>query len=256
MASGRGPLVLLCCAQFVDVLDVNAVLVALPSIGRDLGLRGGGLQWVVTAYVLVFASSLLVAGRLADRLGRRRVFAAGLGLFTAASLACGLAPGAEVLVAAAAAQGLGAALTAPAALAMIVDLFAEGPARRRAVATWTAVAAVGGSSGLVLGGLVAGELGWRWIFLINVPVGLGALALTPRLLRESRSAPGPRELDLAGAAAATGGLGLLVLALAQAERSGPLALGTLASLAGAAGCSGRSGRGSAPPASRSCRPRS
>ena len=129
-------LVLLCTAQFVDVLDVNAVIVALPVIGRDLGLAGGALQWVVTAYVLVFAGCLLAAGRIADALGRRRVFVVGLGLFTAASLACGLAPAAEVLVLARAVQGLGAALTLPAALAMLVDALAAGELRERAVAAW------------------------------------------------------------------------------------------------------------------------
>ena len=227
-------LVLLCTAQFVDVLDVNAVIVALPVIGRDLDLSGGALQWVVTAYVLVFAGCLLIAGRLADAFGRRRVFVAGLGLFTAASLACGLAPAAEALVAARGAQGLGAALTAPAALAMIIDAFPAGRERERGVAAWTGVAAVGGAAGLVLGGVIAGELGWRWIFLLNVPVGLAALALTPRLLDESRAEQRPSSLDLPGALAATGGLGLLVLALALAEQAGPLAPATLVALAGAA----------------------
>jgi len=226
-------LVVLCTAQFVDVLDVNAVLVALPVIGRDLGLSGGGLQWVVTAYVLVFAGFLLLAGRLADMVGRRRVFAAGLGLFTLASLACGLAPSPITLVSARAVQGLGAALTAPAALAMIVDAFPAGASRERAVAAWTAVAAVGGATGLVVGGVIAGGPGWRWIFLINVPVGLAALGLTPRLLTESRATTDrPRGLDLPGACAATGGLGLLVLALAQAQQDGPLAPITLVALAG------------------------
>ena len=201
-------LALLCTAQFVDVLDVNAAVVALPSIARDFGLGESELQWVVTAYVLVFAGCLLVSGRLADTYGRRRVFAVGLGVFTAASLACGLAPGAGVLVAARAVQGLGAALTAPAALALIVDAF---PGDRRAVAVWTGVAAVGGASGLVLGGVIADALGWRWVFLINVPIGLVALALTPRVLVESRAAR--RPFDLLAAVCATGGLALLVAAL-------------------------------------------
>jgi MFS family permease len=226
-------LMLLCTAQFVDVLDGTSVLVALPVIGRDLGLSGGALQWVVTAYVLVFAGCLLVAGRLADTFGRRRVFAVGLGLFTAASLACGLAPTAAALVLARAAQGLGAALTAPAALAMIVDAFPVGPLREHAVAVWTGVAAVGGAAGLVLGGVIAGGLGWRWVFLVNVPVGIAALALTPRLLDGRRDEHEPRALDLPGALAATAGLGLLVLALAQSERSGPLTLAAPAALAGA-----------------------
>ena len=196
---------LLCTAQFVDVLDVNASVVALPLIARDFGLAERELQWVVTAYVLVFAGCLLVSGRLADTYGRRRVFALGLGVFTVASLACGLAPGAGALVAARSLQGLGAALTAPAALALLVDAF---PGDRRAVAVWTGVAAVGGASGLVFGGVIAETLGWRWVFLINVPIGLVALALTPRLLRESRTAR--RPFDLLAAACATGALALLV----------------------------------------------
>jgi MFS family permease len=219
MGSRLPVLVLLCTAQFVDVLDVNASVVALPLIARDFGLSESGLQWVVTAYVLVFAGCLLVSGRLADTYGRRRIFAAGLAVFTVASLVCGLAPSATALVLARALQGLGAALTAPAALALIVDAF---PGDRRAVAVWTAVAAVGGAAGLVLGGVIADGLGWRWVFLINVPIGVIALALTPILLRESRTAP--RELDLFAAATATGGLALLVAALS----------GTPAALAGAA----------------------
>ncbi len=226
-------LALLCTAQFIDVLNGTAVLVALPVLGAELGLGGGALQWVVTAYVLVFAGCLLVAGRAADALGRRRVFAAGLGLFTAASLACGLAPTAETLIGARALQGLGAALTAPAALAMIIDAFPAGRDRERGVATWTAVAAVGGAAGLVLGGVIAGGLGWRWIFLMNVPVGLAALALTPRLLVESRGTENSRELDSPGALFATAGLGLLVLALALAEQARPFEVSTLAALAGA-----------------------
>jgi EmrB/QacA subfamily drug resistance transporter len=227
-------LVLLCLAQFIAVLDGTLVLVALPVVGSDLGLAGGGLQWVVTAYALVFAGCLLVAGRLADAFGRRRVFMAGLGLFTAASLACGLAPAAAALVAGRAFQGLGAALAAPAALAMIVDAFPAGRRRERAVAAWTGVAAVGGAAGLVLGGVIAGAVGWRWIFLVNVPVGVVALALAPRVLRESRADDAPRGLDLPGAFAATAGLGLLVLALAHAEQAGPLEPLAVAALSGAA----------------------
>jgi MFS family permease len=225
-------LALLCTAQLINVLDVNAVLVALPVIGRDLGLAGGALQWVVTAYVLVFAGCLLVAGRLADLLGRRRVFGAGVALFTAASLGCGVAWSPEVLVLARGAQGLGAALTAPAALAMLVEASPAGHERERAVAVWTAVAAAGGAAGLVLGGLIAGGVGWRWVFLVNVPVGLAALALTPRLLPASRPGARPGGLDLAGAAVATGGLALLVFALARAEQEGLAVLPAVA-LAGA-----------------------
>ena len=242
----RRTLVLLCTAQFVDVLDGTAVLVALPALGRDLGLHGAGLQWVVTAYVLVFGGCLLAAGRLADALGRRRVFAAGMALFTAASAACGAAPSAAVLVPARALQGLGAALTAPAALAMIIDAFPAGRPRQRAVATWTGVAAAGGAAGLMLGGAITAALGWRWVFLVNVPVGLATLAAAPRVLagvgdpprargdRRRAAGGGGRDLDLPGAAAATCGLGLLVLAATQAQQAGPLAPGTLAALAGAA----------------------
>jgi EmrB/QacA subfamily drug resistance transporter len=227
-------LLLLCLAQFVAVLDGTVVLVALPAVGRDLGLAGGGLQWVVTAYVLAFAGCLLLAGRLADALGRRRVFVAGLALFTAASLACGVAPDATLLLAARAVQGLGAALAAPAALAMIVDAFEEGPPRERAVAAWTGVAAVGGAAGLVLGGVIAELLGWRWIFLVNVPAGALALALAPRILPAHRGTGMSRGLDLPGAAAATGGLALLVLALASAEQHEAFTATALAALGGAA----------------------
>src|SRR4051794_28485690 len=197
----RSRLALLCTAQFVTVLDVNAVVVALPPIGRDLGLRGGGLQWVVTAYALTYAGCLLAGGRLADALGRRRVFGAGLAAFTVASLACGLAPSALTLILARAAQGAAAALVAPAALAMLVDASEEGRERERAVAIWTAVAALGGSCGLLLGGAIAGTAGWRWVFLLNVPVGVVALALTRRLLPESARVA--RELDLPGAVLVT-----------------------------------------------------
>ncbi len=219
------------------MLDGTAVLVALPALGRDLGLHDAGLQWVVTAYVLVFGGCLLAAGRLADAFGRRRVLTAGMALFTAASAACGAAPTAAVLVPARALQGLGAALTAPAALAMIVDAFPAGRPRERAVAAWTGVAAAGGAAGLVLGGVITAALGWRWVFLVNVPVGLATLALAPRVLAgvgEARRRRGAADLDLPGAAAATAGLGLLVLALAQAQQAGPVAPGTLAALGGAA----------------------
>src|SRR4051812_46539512 len=167
-------LAVLCTAQFVAVLDVNALIVALPLIGRDLDLAGGALQWVVTGYVVVYAGCLLAAGRIADALGRRRIFLAGLATFTLASLTCAVAPNATTLIGARALQGLGAAMLAPAALALLP---------KDGVAVWTATAAVGGASGLMVGGLLAGSLGWRWVFLINVPIGLATLALAPRVLR-------------------------------------------------------------------------
>ena len=224
-------LALLCAAQFVDVLDVNVVIVALPSIGRDLGFSGGDLQWVVTAYVLFFAGFLLLAGRMADLFGRRRMFVLRIALFASASLACGLAGSPVVLVVARAVQGLGAALTAPAALSIITGLYAKGLGRNRALAVWTAVAAGGGAAGLVLGGLLTDGLGWEWAFYINVPVGVAAVALAPVLLPGDPEASTSSRLDVPGAFVATGGLVLLVYGLTRVEEEGlgsPLTLGALA----------------------------
>jgi MFS family permease len=221
-----------CVAQFVVVLDATIVAIALPAMQADLGLSTTALGWVITAYTLVFGGCLLAAGRLADRVGRRRAFAAGLGLFAAASLACGLAPGGAVLLGGRAVQGLGAALVSPAALALVTAARPQGRARARALGWWTAAAAGGGASGWVLGGLLSGLLGWRWVFLVNVPLCAGAAALAPRFLREWRD-PSPARADLAGAVLVTGGLAALVLALTLAEASGPLAGPTLAALAAA-----------------------
>ena len=223
-------LVLLCVAQFVDVLDVNAVIVALNSIGEDLGFSQAGLQWVVSAYVLFFAGFLLLAGRVADLWGRRKTFVAGLAVFTAASLSCGLSVSPEMLVASRALQGLGAAITAPAALSIITTIFAEGRERDRAVAAWTAVAAGGGAAGLLLGGLITDVLGWEWIFFVNVPVGAAGIALSHVLLPESRDPTASRRLDLLGAGTVTSGLVLLVLGLTRTEEAGfgtPITLATL-----------------------------
>src|SRR4051794_4732456 len=186
---GRTVLAVLCMAQFVAVLDANALIVALPQIGSELRMAGDSLQWAITGYVVVYAGFLLAAGRIADALGRKRVFLAGLALFTAASLACALAPSSAALIAARALQGLGAALLAPAALALLP---------KDGVAVWTATAAVGGASGLMVGGLLAGTVGWRWVFLINVPIGLVTLALAAWLVPEARGERKP--LDLRGAA--------------------------------------------------------
>ncbi len=223
-------LALLCVAQFVDVLDVNAVIVALHSIEEDLGFSRAGLQWVVSAYVLFFAGFLLLSGRVADLWGRRRTFVAGLALFTAASLSCGLSASPGMLVASRAFQGLGAAITAPAALAMITTIFAEGPERDRAVAAWTAVAAGGGAAGLLLGGLITDSLGWEWIFFVNVPVGVAGIALSYLLLPEGRDLSASRGLDLPGAATVTAGLVLLVLGLTRIEAAGFGSPSTLATL--------------------------
>ncbi len=231
-------LALLCVAQFVDVLDINAVIVALHSIGEDLGFSQAGLQWVVSAYVLLFAGFLLLAGRVADLWGRRRTFVAGLALFTAASLLCGLSVSPQMLVVSRALQGLGAAITAPAALSIITTIFAEGPERDRAVAAWTAVAAGGGAAGLVLGGLITDSLGWEWIFFVNVPVGAAGIGLSYVLLPESRSPSASRRLDLPGAGTVTAGLVLLVLALTRIEEAGFGSPSTLATLGFAAACLG------------------
>ena len=230
----RTALALLCVAQFVDVLDVNAVIVALHSIGEDLGFSEAGLQWVVSAYVLFFAGFLLLSGRVADLWGRRRIFVAGLALFTAASLCCGLSVSPGMLVGSRAFQGLGAAITAPAALSIITTIFAEGPERDRAVAAWTAVAAGGGAAGLLLGGLITDVLGWKWIFFVNVPVGVAGIALSYVLLPESRDPAASRRLDLLGAGTVTAGLVLLVLGLTRIEDAGFGSPPTLATLGFAA----------------------
>jgi EmrB/QacA subfamily drug resistance transporter len=217
-------------AQFVDVLDVNAVIVALHSIGQDLGFSQAGLQWVVSAYVLFFAGFLLLSGRVADLWGRRLTFVAGLAVFTAASLCCGLSVSPEMLVVSRAIQGLGAATTAPAALSIITTIFAEGRERDRAVAAWTAVAAGGGAAGLLLGGFITDVLGWEWIFFVNVPVGVAGIALSHVLLPESRDPAASRRLDLLGAGTVTSGLVLLVLGLTRTEEAGfgsPTTLATL-----------------------------
>jgi MFS family permease len=223
---------LLCVAQFVVVLDVTIVAIALPAVQADLALSTTALGWVITAYTLVFGGCLLAGGRLADRVGRRRAFVGGLALFAVASLACGLAPGGAALLAARAVQGLGAALVAPAALSLLVTARPEGLARARALGWWTAAAAGGGASGWVLGGLLSGLLGWRWIFLVNVPLCLAAAGLAPRLLPEWRD-PSPARPDVAGAVLATGGLAALVLALTLAEARGPGAAPTLGALVAA-----------------------
>src|SRR5918998_5492981 len=223
-------LALLCVAQFVDVLDINAVIVALPSIGRELGFSRGDLQWVITAYVLFFGGFLLSAGRLADLFGRRRMFVAGLALFALSSLTCGLAGSPAVLLVARAAQGLGAAIVAPAALAIISTTFPEGRERNFAMGVWTAVAAGGGAAGLVVGGLLTDALGWEWIFFVNVPVGVAGIALSFVLLESDRGERASRRLDLPGALTVTAGLVLLVYGLTRAEESGfgsPLTLATM-----------------------------
>jgi MFS family permease len=204
------PVTLLCAAQFVVVLDVTIVAVALPDVRDSLGMSREAVQWVISAYTLTFGGLLIAAGRLGDLLGRRRLFAAGLVTFGAASAACALAPSGGALVAARAVQGAGAAMQAPAALALLTTTADD---RRRAVAWWTATAAAGGASGWVLGGLLVEAFGWPAVFVVNVPLCAAGALLTPLALRESRGAG--RALDLAGTVTVTAGLGLLVLGLTQ-----------------------------------------
>lgn len=205
------------------------MIVALPTIERELGFSREDLQWVVTAYVLFFGGFLLLAGRLTDLFGRRRMFVVGLALFAASSLLCGLAWSPLMLVVFRAAQGLGAAIVAPAALSIIATTFPEGRERNFAMGVWTAVAAGGGAAGLVLGGLITDVLGWEWIFFVNVPLGAAGVVLSFVLLEADR-AETTRRLDLPGAITVTVGLLLLVYGLARAEEAGfgsPLTLGTM-----------------------------
>lgn len=213
-------LALLCVAQVVIVLDVTVVAVALPSIHSDLGLSSTALGWVLTAYPVAFGGFLLAGGRLADLVGRRRVFGLGLGGFGLASLACGLAPGGALLVAARGLQGLGAALATPAALALLTGATAAGRARDRALAWWTAAAAGGGAAGWALGGVISEVAGWRWVFLINVPVCAVVVGLARHRLSADRPAR-RRGVDLAGAVLGTSGLAGLVLGVSLVEPRGP-----------------------------------
>jgi EmrB/QacA subfamily drug resistance transporter len=212
-------LALLVVAQFMVVLDITIVNVALPSIGAGLGFAGADLQWVVTAYVLCSGGLLLVGGRAADLFGRRRIFLAGLGLFTAASLACGLAPSPGALVAARAAQGTGAAMITPAALSIITATYA-GAQRASALSIWGAIASAGVGAGALLGGVLTTWLSWHWVFLVNVPVGIAAAVLVPRVVPAFAGASASRSLDLRGALTAVGGLAVLVYALTGAPEHG------------------------------------
>src|SRR4051812_25337096 len=222
MASRSRPamVALLCTAQFVVVLDATIVAIALPAIQRSLRMETADLQWVLSAYTLAFAGFLILAGRLADLHGRRRVFIAGLALFTASSLVCGLSRSAAVLLAARTVQGLGAAAVAPAALAAITAAIPDGPERRRALGVWTAAAGGGGAAGWVLGGVLTEQAGWPWVFLVNVPVGVAAVALAPLLVPETRASGRGRRLDLAGAATITAALALLVFGLTRGVVAG------------------------------------
>jgi EmrB/QacA subfamily drug resistance transporter len=227
-------LVLLAMTQFVIVIDASIVNVALPSIGRHLHFARTDLSWVVNAYTLTFGGFLLLGGRLADLLGRRRMFMLGLVLFSVASFAGGIAQSEGWLLAARAVQGLGAAIVSPAALSIVTTTFAEGAERNRALGIWGAVAGAGGAAGVLLGGILTSGLSWRWVLFVNVPIGLAAAALAPRTLRESRSEGGATTFDLPGAITVTAGLSLLVYAVVDAVNAGWGSTGTLLRLAGAA----------------------
>src|ERR671924_417422 len=213
-------LTVIVAAQFMVVLDVAIVNVALPSIKTDLHFSEAGLQWVITAYSILFGGVLLLGGRLADLLGRRRLFMAGLALFTVSSLLDGLAWSEGSLIGFRALQGLGAALLSPAALSILTTTFREGRERNLALGIWGAASGSGGAAGVLLGGALTSGLSWSWIFFINVPAGLIVLALTPWLLRESRAELAHRHFDFAGATSVTAGLMLLVYALTRATNDG------------------------------------
>jgi EmrB/QacA subfamily drug resistance transporter len=227
-------LALLCGAFFMVLLDGTIVLVALPSIGADLGFSERGLQWVLSAYALSFGGLLLLGGRAADLLGRRRVFMAGVLFFTAASLMCGLAWSPAALLAARVIQGVGAAIMTPTALSIISTTFPEGSERNKALGIWGGLGGIGATAAWLIGGPIVDGPGWEWIFFINVPAGLAALALSPVLLRESRAEMTRRSYDPAGALTITGALVLLVYAVVEAPDVGWGDVQTILLLAGSA----------------------
>jgi EmrB/QacA subfamily drug resistance transporter len=226
-------LALLCAAQFIVILDITVVNVALPSIQADLGIAVNDLQWVVTAYTLAFGGLLLLGGRAADLLGRRRVFLAGVLVFSTASLAAALAGSTTTLLAARAAQGVGAAMLSPAALSLLTVTFADGRERQRALAAWAAVAASGGAFGVLAGGLLTEVFGWQAIFLVNVPVGI-AVAVTARRVLPAGAPERTGRIDVVGAMLAVGSLVALIYGLVEAPAVGWLSTQTLAFLATAA----------------------
>ena len=225
-------LALLCVAQFVVVLDASIVNVALPTIKEALNFSEDSLPWVLNAYVLTFGGFLLLGGRLADLLGRRRLFMAGLVLFAIASLAGGLASTSGQLIAARAVQGLGAAILSPAALSIVAVTFKDGAERNKALGIWGAVAGSGGAAGVLLGGILTEYVGWEWVLWVNVPIGIFAAAIAPSLIAETKSEAETRHFDVAGAFTITLGLSALVFALLDAETVGWGSVQTIATIAG------------------------
>src|SRR5437773_2321637 len=228
-------LALIAVAQFMVILDATIVNVALPTIKVDVGFSEQSLSWVLNAYTLMFGGFLLLGGRLADRLGRRRLFVAGIAVFSGASLLCGVSQSEGTLLVARGLQGLGGAMVSPAALSIILTTFTEGPERNRALAVWGAIAGAGGAAGLLLGGVLVELLSWRWVFFVNVPIGAVVLALAPRIIPESRSESASEGgYDAEGAVAITLGTIALVFTLIKAESWGWTSGRTLAGFAVAA----------------------
>ncbi len=225
---------LLAVSYFMTIIDVTIVNVSLPTIGRDLHFTATSLQWVLTAYAITFGGFLLLGGRAADLLGRRRTLMLGLVLFTAASLACGVATDDAFLIGSRAVQGVGAAIMVPAAMSIVMNMFEEGSERNKALGIWGGLAAGGATVGLIAGGLLTRYAGWQYIFYLNVPIGTIALLLAPRLVPESRLQTTARQFDALGALTGTGGLVLLVDAISQAPQYGWGATRTMALLAGSA----------------------
>jgi EmrB/QacA subfamily drug resistance transporter len=230
-AAARWTLILCCLAQFMVVLDVSVVNVALPAIRNDLGFSVVDLQWVVNAYTLTFAGFLLLGGRAADLLGHKRIFIAGLALFALASLAGGLSRGQEQLVVARGLQGLGGAVVAPATLSILTRTFREGLERNRALAAWGAMGAAGGAAGALVGGVLTDALGWQWILFINVPIGLVAVLAARRFIAESAPFAGQRHYDALGAVTVTAGLIILTFGIVRTDQYGWGAAQTLVPMA-------------------------
>ncbi|HET8538034.1 MAG TPA: MFS transporter [Solirubrobacteraceae bacterium] len=226
-------LVIVCLAQFMVVLDATVVNIALPSIQHGLDFSDADLQWVVNAYTLVFGGFLLLGGRAADLLGRKRLFLAGVVLFTAASLLNGLAQSSSMLIAGRALQGLGGALVSPAALSILMTSFPGTQERTKALGVWSAIVAGGAAAGLLLGGVLTDLLSWEWVFFVNVPVGILAVVAALRFVPESRDEKAHRAFDLAGAVTVTGGLIVLVYAIVKAQSFGWGSTRTVAMLAAA-----------------------
>jgi EmrB/QacA subfamily drug resistance transporter len=225
---------LLGAAFFMVILDATSVYVAIPTIESDLGFSAGTVQWVTTSYLITFGGLQLLGGRSADLLGRRRVFMTGVGLFVSSSLVCGLAWSPNVLIGARVVQGVSAAIMAPTALSILMTIFEEGPQRNKALGIWGGIGGVGATGGLLVGGLITDGLGWEWVFFINVPVGIGVLALSPVLLGESRDLTRRRSFDVAGATTITTALVVFIYALSEAPDAGWTSAQTIGLVMGAA----------------------